>query len=571
MAKRLRLGELLIKKGFIDEGQLKLALQAQLKEGGRLGEVLVKLGLVTEENIVKTLALQLNIPYGSKAAGLLNPARDQELDKLLPADFARKNLVLPLSKKLNSLTCAIADPLDVIMIDNLKRITGCEINPIIATQSDIVEAIEEFYGRDDLLKSAIKASYDTEQDFALKIETVDEERLNLDRLVAEAEKAPVIKLVDLLIRQAIRDRASDIHIEPFKDKVTIRFRIDGMLCEIPPPAKHLILPLISRIKILSKLDIAEKRLPQDGGFAVRMEDKAVDLRVSTAPTIYGEKVVMRILDKSAIPLDLNQLGFSAKALDDFKKAIHRLYGLVFLTGPTGSGKTTTLYAVLNEIKTSQKNLITIEDPVEYRLEGINQIQIKPEIGLTFANGLRSFVRQDPDVIMVGEVRDLETAQICVQAALTGHLVLSTLHTNDASSAITRLVDIGIEPYLIIPSLILVVAQRLIRKLCLNCKEAYEPTREILEKTKIKPGLLYRAKGCEKCKQTGYYGRTGLYEVMVLNKPIRELIAQGAQVSQFREAARNSGMRTLWECGLEKVEAGITSLEEVMSVTLAGQP
>lgn len=351
MVKRIKLGELLVKKGLISKEQLKVALQSQLKEGGRLGEILVRLNIVTETNVIKTLATQLNIPYGSKSAGLLNPAGDQQLDKLLPVEFARKNLVLPISKKLNSLTCAIVDPLDVIMIDNLRRITGCEINPIIATQSDIVDAIEEFYGRDSMLKSAMDDSYTAEEE-TLEIETsFDDDRLNLDHLVAEAEKAPIIKLVDLLIRQAIKDRASDIHIEPFKGKIIIRFRIDGVLCEIPPPAKHLILPLISRVKILSKLDIAEKRLPQDGGFAVKMENRAVDLRVSTAPTIYGEKVVLRILDKSLVPLNLTQLGFHAKSLEDFKKAIHRLYGLIFLTGPTGSGKTTTLYGVLNEINT----------------------------------------------------------------------------------------------------------------------------------------------------------------------------------------------------------------------------
>ena len=560
-----------MKEGLINEEQLKIALKAQSKEGGRLGEVLAKMALVREEDIVKALASQLKIPYASKVSGLLKPAADQELEKIIPSDVARQNLILPLSRKLNSLTCALVDPLDVIMIDNIKRMTGCEINPIITTQTDLVEAIDEFYGREDLLKRAITDTYRIEEEEGeLKVETVEEEKLSLDKIVAEAGEAPVIKIVDLLIRQAIKDRASDIHIEPFKGKINLRYRIDGVLQEIPPPAKHLILPLISRVKILSKLDIAEKRLPQDGGFAVRMENRTVDLRISTTPTIYGEKLVIRILDKSLLPLDLGQLDFSSKALDNFKKAIFNPYGLIFLTGPTGSGKTTTLYATLNEIKTPRKNLITIEDPVEYRLEGVNQVQVKPEIGLTFANGLRSFLRQDPDIIMVGEVRDLETAQMCVRAALTGHLVLSTLHTNDAPSAVIRLIDIGVEPYLIIPSLIIIVAQRLVRKLCPDCKEAYEPSREILEKTKIKQGLLYRAKGCERCKQRGYYGRAGIFEVMVIDESIRQLIARGGEVDQFREAARRGGMKTLWECGLEKVEAGITSLEEVMSVTLAGQ-
>jgi len=377
----------------------------------------------------------------------------------------------------------------------------------------------------------------------------------------------VIKLVDLIIRQAIDERASDIHIEPFKDKTSLRYRIDGKLYEIPPPSKQLHLPIISRIKILSKLDIAEKRLPQDGAFLVKLENRPIDIRVSTIPTIYGEKVVMRILDRTVVVLDMDQLGFEAKQLERIRHIINMPYGQVLLTGPTGSGKTTTLYAILSEIKSPTKNIITVEDPVEYKLDSVNQVQVKPDIGLTFANALRSFLRQDPDIILVGEIRDLETAQICIRAALTGHLVFSTLHTNDAPSAIIRLIDIGIEPYMIAPSLLLVVAQRLLRKLCPDCKEAYEPTVEQTGGIKIKADLIYRPKGCAKCGQLGYRGRVCIAEVMVVNEQIRDLISQGASYQKIRDAAKESGMNTLYESGLKKVEDGVTSLEEALSVTI----
>jgi len=380
----------------------------------------------------------------------------------------------------------------------------------------------------------------------------------------------VVKLVDLIIRQAISERASDIHIEPFKDRVSLRYRIDGKLYEIPPPAKHLHLPIVSRIKILAKLDIAEKRLPQDGAFTVKTEGKIIDLRISTLPTLYGEKVVLRILDRSKAILDLNQLGFDQKQLEIFRASLATSWGLIFLTGPTGSGKTTTLYAALNEIKHSTKNIVTIEDPVEYRLDGINQVQVKPEIGLTFATALRAFLRQDPDIMLVGEVRDLETAEICMRSALTGHLVLSTLHTNDAPSAITRLLDIGVEPYLLTPSLILIVAQRLARRLCPNCKEAYEPTPEQLGGLKLKSELLYRPKGCMECNQIGYKGRICIAEFLAITPEIRELIAQKASYVKIREVAKKSGMQTLFESGLKKVEDGITSLEEVLSVAIGGE-
>lgn len=419
-----KLGEILIKEGIISQAQLDEAIKAQAKEGGRLGEILLKMGIATEEDIVVALGKQLNLPYVSIGSGLLKPATDQTLDIVISKEFALKNLVLPLSKTMNSLTCAIIDPLDVILIDNLRKMTNCEINPVIATRTEILKAIDDFYGKRDILKAAVKESYKTTDEFEPSITETEAEELSIDRLIARAEEAPVVKLVDLIIKQAIDERASDIHIEPFKEKISLRYRIDGVLHEIPPPAKHLHLPITSRIKILSKLDIAEKRLPQDGGFTVRIEGRSIDLRISVMPTIYGEKIVMRILDKEGISLDLAKMGFIPQQLELFRKAILMPYGLVFMTGPTGSGKSTSLYAALAEIKSPKKNIVTVEDPVEYHMEGINQVQIKPEIGLTFASALRAFLRQDPDIMMVGEVRDLETAQICVRSALTGHLVLA---------------------------------------------------------------------------------------------------------------------------------------------------
>jgi type IV pilus assembly protein PilB len=566
--KYLKLGELLIKEGLITTAQLEKAVSIQRQEGGRLGEILIRTNVVKEDVLVAVLGRQLGIPYFTLGTGMLKPAVDQDLEHLVPQDFALKNFVLPLSRTLRSLTVAMADPLDLVLIDNLKKVTGCEINPVIATKSDISKAIEDFYGKSIMLKEAVEASYDLTGVVATAEEISSEQELSLDKLIARAEEAPVVKLVDLIIRQAIDEHASDIHIEPFKERISLRYRIDGKLYEIPPPAKHLHLPIISRIKILSKLDIAEKRLPQDGAFLVKVEERPVDLRVSTIPTIYGEKVVMRILDRSTVVLELNKLGFDAEQLQEIRRMINMPYGLVFLTGPTGSGKTTTLYAILNEIKSPTKNIVTIEDPVEYKLEGINQVQVKPDIGLTFATALRSFFRQDPDIMLVGEVRDLETAEICLRSGLTGHLVLSTLHTNDAASAVTRLIDIGIEPYLIAPSLLMVVAQRLVRRLCPDCKEAYEPTPEQLKSAKLKTDLIYRPKGCTKCNQLGYRGRLCIAEVMVINEPIRTLITQRESFQRIKEEARKTAnMHTLYESAIKKVEEGSTSLEEALAVTL----
>ena len=542
----------------------------QKQQGGRLGDIFVKLEMVTEEQVVTALGKQLGIPYFSLGTGVLKPALDQGLEELIPHETCRRNMVLPLSRTLNSLTVAMNDPLDLILIDNLKKLTGCEINPVIATRVDIAKAIDEFFGKKSLLEAAVEESYESPMtELTTAAEPKAGEELSIDTLIARAEEAPVVKLVDLILRQAIDERASDIHLEPFKDFISLRYRIDGKLCEIPPPAKHLYLPIASRIKILSKLDIAEKRLPQDGSFTVKLENRFIDIRVSTIPTIYGEKIVMRILDKGSMLFDLNRLGFTSGQLDSLRKAIDAPYGLVLLTGPTGSGKTTTLYSILNQLKHPTKNIVTVEDPVEYHMEGINQVQVKPEIGLTFAAALRSFMRQDPDIMLVGEIRDLETAEICIRAALTGHLVLSTLHTNDAPSAISRIIDIGVPYYLLIPSLVIVVAQRLVRRLCPDCKEAYEPTTKQLGQLKLKSNLIYRAKGCPKCNFIGYKGRIAVGEAMLIDEGLRQLISEEAPFQKLRQASRAAGMQTIYDSALIKAEEGITSLEEALSVAVGG--
>lgn len=571
---RLRLGEILIKQGLVTEKQLLEAIEVQRAQRGKIGEVLIKLGMIKEEELAVALGTQLMIPYASHVSGLLKPKTDQDLQKLVPLEFAQKNLVLPLTLHGRVLTCAIFDPLDYLLLDNLKILTGCELNLIISTKSDLSKAISDFYlfdgtreNRGGLLDRAVEKTYVATPEAPtphIKQSSGDTE-LSIDRLIAKAEEAPVIKLVDLLIRQAIDEKASDIHIEPFKDKIEIRYRIDGALYQIPPPAAHLHMPIVSRIKILAKLDIAEKRLPQDGAISARLEDRTVDLRISTIPTVWGEKVVMRILDQGATKLDLTTLGFDGKQLELIRKALTSSYGLFFVTGPTGSGKSTTLYSSLNSVMDPTKNIMTAEDPVEFKIEGINQVAMRNDIGLTFASALRSFLRQDPDIIMVGEVRDLETAQICVRAALTGHLVLSTLHTNDAPSAVTRLVDIGVPHYLLTPSLIMIVAQRLARKLCPKCKEPYEANGQMIGEYKIKSDLIYKAKGCDACNHSGYKGRVVLAEVMAINDEIRTLMSKNATYLEIKDAACKNGMDTLFDSGMKKIEEGVTDIEEVLGI------
>ncbi len=574
----LKIGQILIDQGLITESQLNKAIENQKSnKGGRIGEILLKLGYITEENMAQALGTQLGIPYySSDKPELFKPAADQQLDKVITADFAKKYKVLPLSRTMNSLTCAITDPLDFLILDNLKRITGCEINLVIVTHSAMQKAIADYYftenkaeGKSSMLNTAVESSYFQQIDdpFAAAKKDNSTAELSMDKLIEKAGEAPVIKLVDLIIRQAIDERASDIHIEPFEEKISLRYRIDGALYDIPPPSSHLHLAIISRIKILAKLDIAEKRLPQDGAISAKLENRTVDLRISTIPTVWGEKVVMRILDKAAVPLELASLGFDSKQIEALRKALRKPFGLFFVTGPTGSGKSTTLYSAVRETIDPTKNIITVEDPVEFKINGINQVAVKPDIGLTFATALKAFLRQDPDVIMVGETRDMETATICVRAALTGHFVLSTLHTNDAASAITRLVDIGIPNYLLTPSLTMIMAQRLGRRLCQKCKDPYEPDPNQHGGIKFKTDLIYRPKGCEECKFTGYRGRIVIAEVLAIDDSIRALISQGANSGAIKDQARKNGMTTIFESGLRLIEKGFTSYDEVCRVSI----
>lgn len=567
----LRLGDILVKEGLLTDAQIKEALNLQKTTGKRLGEALISLGMVTEEQMAEVLGRQLGIPYRRFGKGELKQDPDPLLRDILTIEMIRKERVLPLAKTTAGLTVAMADPLDLLLIDNLKRMTGVPINPVIATPSDLSSAIEATYGKLDLLKQAVAGSYDEKQGepagAAQGVEEFSDSNPTTEDLSAQAGQAQVVRLVDLFLMEAVKSRASDIHIEPYGNRISIRLRVDGVLQSVDPPAPHLMPAIISRIKILSRMDISEKRLPQDGGFTVKLGEKVVDLRVSTIPVIYGEKVVIRLLDKSNLVSDFKLLGLAGKSLEDYQRGITAPYGLIFITGPTGSGKSTTLYTTLAKLKSPAKNLITIEDPVEYKMEGINQVQAQPKIGLTFAAGLRAFLRQDPDVIMLGEVRDLETAEICVRAALTGHLVLSTLHTNDSSSSITRLTDLGVEPALLSPSLVMIIAQRLVRKLCAECKEPHEPPEAIRKKVTLPAGQYFRAKGCAACQNTGFRGRSAIYEVLLVTDEIREAVIKKSSAAELKQLARKNGMKTLFESGVDKAAEGVTTLEEAFSVTV----
>lgn len=570
-SKQFKLGEILVREGLISEVQLKEALSLQDKDLRKrpIGEILISIGVISEENLALALSKRLSIPYLSFHNQTLKISKESGLSILVPEDFARERRFLPYNKSTNCINIAFSDPLDVVAIDNIKMMTQMEVHAAIATLTDIKKGLDELYGKEDLYRKAVEAieASASTKDISLEEKIISEstEDIDVDTLRRNAQEAPLVKLVDLVIMEAIENRASDIHIETFENKVSIRYRVDGILYEIPPPAKQFYLPLVSRIKILARLDIAEKRLPQDGGFMVRIRDKVVDLRVSTMPTIYGEKIVIRILDTSQMGIGIGRLGLEPSSFDLFMKAIKKPYGLILITGPTGSGKTTSLYAALNELRSPSKNIVTIEDPVEYRIDGINQVQVKTNIGLTFASGVRSFLRQDPDIIMVGEVRDLDTAEICIRAALAGRLVLSTLHTNDATSAATRLMEFGIEPFLINSALLMVVAQRLVRRLCPACRQPYEPDVSIQKKYNLGKSPIYRAVGCEKCRQIGYQGRTGIYEVLMITEELRELILKKVGSKEAKEVAVKQGLKTLLDSGIEKVRSGITSLEEMLSI------
>ena len=548
----------LVDSSLISQDQLELALQEQGKAGGSLGYNLVKTGAISE----KAFSEFLSQIYGVPALDLdeINP-EDHSVE-LIPPEVATKFQVVPVSREGRVLTVAMANPDNIFAIDDIKFITGLEVRPVVATETAIKRAIDRFYDSADSLAEVMR---DMEDDFEI-VEDIDDDA-GLSEV--QSEDAPVVKLVNSLIADAVNKGASDIHIEPFEKKLRVRYRIDGVLHEMMSPPFKMKGAVISRLKIMAELDIAEKRVPQDGRIKIRIGSKKIDLRVSSLPTIFGEKVVMRILDKSNLEIDLTKLGFVPEALSKLTKAIESPYGMVLVTGPTGSGKTTTLYSALNRINLPEHNIMTAEDPVEYNLDGINQVNVHEEIGLTFASALKAFLRQDPNIVMVGEIRDLETASIAVKAALTGHLVLSTLHTNDAASTINRMIDMGIEPFLVASSTNLILAQRLVRKLCTKCKSKVEIHPEALRELGTAgdaPFDIFEPVGCPSCSGTGYSGRLGLYEVMPISEEIRQMILDRCSSTEIKEQAVRESMLTLRTDGIVKLKDGITSLEEVFKET-----
>ncbi|MBI4380693.1 MAG: type II secretion system ATPase GspE [candidate division NC10 bacterium] len=562
---RLRepLGENLVRDGLITRDQLQRGLVRQKEIGKRLGDSLVELGYLSEEELLNALARQFALPQLSLSSISLSPLPIRDC---LSPKYLREHKVLPIEIKDGVLTVAMTDPTDPYTVDDLRMSTGYAVSICLAKEREILEAIDQFYSDGHATMEKIVKGYQEEEGGL-----PGDDREDVDHLRDLASEAPVIQLVNLLITRAVEARASDIHIEPFEDRLRIRYRVDGVLLDHESPPKRLQAAVISRVKIMAKMNIAERRLPQDGRIRLQIPGRDFDLRVSTIPTLYGESVVMRILDRSSLLLTLGELGFPDDVRLQFQRLIRKPHGMILVTGPTGSGKTTTLYTALSEINSADKKIITIEDPVEYQLRGVNQIHVKPKIGLTFANGLRSIVRQDPDVIMVGEIRDAETADIAIHSALTGHLVFSTLHTNDAPGAITRLLDMGIENYLVSSVLVAVLAQRLVRVICPECREPYQLDVAAVRKMGIKTELggsfqVFRGKGCAECNFTGYHGRTGIYEFLTISEEIQRLILEKADSNLIRQKALVLGMKTLWEDGWRKVEQGVTTLEDLLRVT-----
>lgn len=550
--------DMLLAKRLISQEQITRAKEDMKKTGLSLEVTLEKLGYIREEDMLNAVAESMRVLYVDLKDYLI----DTEVVKLIPEDLARKFKVIPLFRIGNTLTLAMANPRDIMMLDEIRMRTRIQvIEPVLSTEKAIHDAIGQYYGvagsLDDIIKSVGKIN--------LPAATTEAE---VKTLAKAAEEAPIVRLVNLILMQAVKDKASDIHIEPEEDSLRVRFRIDGILHEVLTPSKNLQSVIASRIKILADIDIAETRRPQDGRMRLKMENRSLDIRVSTFPTIHGENVVLRVLDKSSLILGLADLGFSKVDLKDFEKLIRSPYGIILVTGPTGSGKTTTLYSALTMINSMEKNIITVEDPVEYELPMIRQTQVNPKAGLTFATGLRNMLRQDPDIVMVGEIRDKETADIAIQASLTGHLVFSTLHTNDAPSALTRLTDMGVEPFLIASSLIGIVAQRLVRVICKDCKEKCAPSNGILRELGLKEGgqAFCRGRGCASCKNTGYAGRTGIFELLRMSEEIRKLIVNKASSDEIKKKAVGDGMRTMRDDGLDKVKRSITTVEEVLRVT-----
>jgi type IV pilus assembly protein PilB len=578
LVKSERLGELLIRENLITPEQLRQALDHLSANGGKLGRALVKLGLIADDDLTMALAQQ----YGLPAANLAELDIDPNAVGLIPMETALRHLVLPVSRFGASLTVATADPTNVFALDDIKFRTGFNIEPVVASEAAIADAIKRFYGdvEDAERKKEIEdlvSFIDEGTAGSIELEAEDEGTLNLAELEKAAEEAPVIRLVNYLLNDAVKHGASDIHLEPYEREYRVRYRIDGLLQAVMNPPLKLRDAIVSRVKIMAKLDIAEKRLPQDGRIMVRLmhggNKKQIDLRVSILPTLHGEKIVMRLLDKENLRLDMTKLGFEPEPLEKFQKAIFKPFGMVLVTGPTGSGKTNTLYSSIAQLNNVDTNIITAEDPVEFQLPGINQVQMKDQIGLNFAAALRSFLRQDPNIILVGEIRDFETAEIAIKAAMTGHLVLSTLHTNDAPSTISRLMNMGVEPFLVATSVHLICAQRLVRRICGGCAAVDD---SISPQALIDAGFTpeearrvkaYKGRGCASCGNRGYKGRVGLYEVMEVTEPIRELILVGASAMELKRKAVEQGMNTLRRSGLNKVMAGVTTLEEVMRETI----
>ena len=561
-----KIGEILVHLDKIDESQLNSALAEQQKSGEKLGATLINSSLITENDLVEVYAMQLG--YQSVDEDNLFKA-EQAVVKLIPEDFAREHKLLALAKSNSTIQVAMEDPEDLVAIDNLKRLTNLTPDVLVAGSSGLQRAMDELYGK-------IRQSGEVEEVFeGIKVITGDDENaeeVDLSPDKVSAEDAPIVKLVNLILQEAIKERATDVHIEPQKKNVNVRIRIDGVLQTIMTPPITSLSGLVTRIKILSKLNIAERRLPQDGRFTIKGANREIDVRVSILPTVYGEKVVMRLLDKTGFDFNLKSLGFEQDMYTIFKRVISQPYGMVVVSGPTGSGKSTSLYASLKEIKSEGTNITTVEDPVEYQLDGVNQVQTHEDIGLSFSASLRSILRQDPDILLIGEIRDEETADIAVKFSLTGHLVFSTVHANDAASTITRLLDIGVKPFLVGSCLNLVMAQRLVRTICENCKESYTPTKEELEmvgleKSKLNGNKLFKGKGCSHCRNTGYHGRTGIFELITMTKEIRGLVFDNANEGVIRQKAMDDGMATLRDSAIRKLLVGDTTISEILRSTV----
>lgn len=560
---RDQLIRILVESKVLDEKQVEQALKIQEKDGGKMSDILVQEKFITQRDLLAALSQHLGLPpFDIKRIKL-----DPDVVALVPKDVCHFYKVLPVSRVGNLLTLAMADPLNIFALDDIKMMSGMELSPVVVKEEDLIQILNEFFTPKTNIENILKEAADDE----IIVGEDEQEEIDVSSLVQQSKDPPVVKLVNAFLVQAIRDKASDIHIEPYERKIRVRFRVDGVLYDVPSPPRQMHNAIISRIKILSRLDIAERRLPQDGRFKIKLDQREIDFRVSILPSSFGEKVVLRILDKGSLVMRLDVLGFEKYALEALKKSIRQPHGMILLTGPTGSGKTTTLYSAINEINSPELNIVTVEDPVEYLIYGVNQVQVNPDIGLTFAAGLRSILRQDPDVILLGEIRDHETADIAIKSALTGHLVFSTLHTNDAAGAITRLTDMGVEPFLIASSLLMTAAQRLIRCICNKCRVPVKVSTEILERSQMRLEKgeeiqLFQGKGCPKCKMTGYSGRMSLLEVLEIDSTNIDLIVNKANAREIKLKSIENGMATLRQVGLNQVKKGMTSLEEVLRVT-----